>query len=70
MGLDKALGILILCAVVMFVFFIMIRGKLHRNEEYTALQWLVTYVIVYLIFVGFLWGIVMGIWGGIYLIVR
>lgn len=67
MSIGKAIGILVLCAVFMFVFFFLIRSSIEteigRKVEKRV------YFLCYVIFTVCTWFLIMAIWLGIYLIV-
>ncbi len=70
MGTSKALGILILVAIAMGLFFLAIRKGVFNQVSYeSTLQKWVTYLILYAFFTLVAWGVILAIWFGIHLIV-
>lgn len=67
MDFGKAMGVLILCAVVMAIFFFLVRRDVKK--EVSEEKFGITYFVCYLVFTGIFWGIIMAIWFGIHLIV-
>lgn len=71
--MTKAMGVLIIVAVLMAVLFWIMRkelGEVFSGETYTFGQKLATVVAAYLTFTVVWWGIIMAIWYGVLLIIR
>ncbi len=65
MALDKAMGALIILAVIMAVVFFLMLGKVKQNmEDFRYLSYFVTYILFTIV----PWGLGMLFWWGVVLI--
>lgn len=71
MDLFKALGVLLIVAVIVFLFLFINRKKIFvGNEGESIATKVAATIVVYLVVVGIFYAIIMALYFGIYLIVR
>ena len=73
MALGKAFGLLIIIAVLMAVFFLVIRKRVIEDimdGEEDRISANVSYLVCYLIYTFVVWGIVLVLWCGVLLLIR
>lgn len=69
MALGKAMGILILCAIAVLIFFFLNRKTLFTNIKGEKIVKVASIIITYVVVTGVLYGFCMLIWFAIHLIV-
>lgn len=57
MGLDKAIGILCIVAVILAVFFLIIRRSILEDVDASPIRKNLAFFIIYLMFLAVFWGL-------------